>query len=291
MINLKGKRFGKWVVLYRKKEDIGSKSPKWTCLCDCGTIRDINGGALKRGDTKSCGCLKNKELVGNKFGRLLVVRKSENKNKGYTHWTCLCECGVIKDIRQDTLLGGCQSCGCLRKENSYKSMKKYNKYDLSGEYGVGWTTNTNKEFYFDLEDYEKIKDYCWAENRTTNYITTGKCDSLHCIVMEEKFIDHIGGNRSKNDNRKINLRKCTNQQNQRNRFEPSNNTSGHKGVVVYKNGNNTYWRGQLYISGKQYTKSYSIKTYGNEIAYRMACEWVEEKNIEMFEEFSPYKKL
>ena len=41
---------------------------------------------------------------------------------------------------------------------------KYNKYDLLGSFGVGWTTNTNKEFWFDLEDYDKIKDYCWAEN-------------------------------------------------------------------------------------------------------------------------------
>ena len=30
---------------------------------------------------------------------------------------------------------------------------------MSNDYGVGYTTNTNKEFYFDLEDYDLIKEY------------------------------------------------------------------------------------------------------------------------------------
>lgn len=29
----------------------------WLCLCDCGEFRTINGENLKRGLTKSCGCL------------------------------------------------------------------------------------------------------------------------------------------------------------------------------------------------------------------------------------------
>ena len=47
----------------------------------------------------------------------------------------------------------------MHKESVTNALKKYNRYDLSGEYGIGWTTNTNHVFYFDLEDYEKIKDY------------------------------------------------------------------------------------------------------------------------------------
>lgn len=31
-----------------------------------------------------------------------------------------------------------------------------NTYDLSGEYGIGYTTK-GEEFWFDLEDYDKIK--------------------------------------------------------------------------------------------------------------------------------------
>ena len=49
------------------------------------------------------------------------------------------------------------SCGCMLHDI------KGNKYDLNREYGIGWTSNTNQEFYFDLEDYDKIKNYTWLE--------------------------------------------------------------------------------------------------------------------------------
>lgn len=84
MINLTNKRFGKWTVIYRKEGDIGSSSPKWICKCDCGTIKEVAGSALRNGTTKSCGCSNNKNLIGNKFGRLLVIKKSEKNKKSCT---------------------------------------------------------------------------------------------------------------------------------------------------------------------------------------------------------------
>ena len=47
-----------------------------------------------------------------------------------------------------------------------------------------------------------------------------------------EFIDHI--NQKRNDNRWINLRQCTNSENQFNRPKASNNTSGFKGVSWMK---------------------------------------------------------
>jgi hypothetical protein len=44
-----------------------------------------------------------------------------------------------------------------------QKLKKFNQYDLSGSYGIGYCSNTNNPFYFDLEDYDLIKDYCWME--------------------------------------------------------------------------------------------------------------------------------
>lgn len=41
------------------------------------------------------------------------------------------------------------------------NIRKLNNYDLSGKYGIGYTSNTNEPFYFDLEDYDKIKGYTW----------------------------------------------------------------------------------------------------------------------------------
>lgn len=57
-------------------------------------------------------------LVGEKFGRLTVVRKQ-------TIWICRCECGAFKRITANQLTsGGTQSCGCLARELSSQKIKK-----------------------------------------------------------------------------------------------------------------------------------------------------------------------
>lgn len=47
--------------------------------------------------------------------------------------------------------------------------KKYNRVILNledeyGKYGIGYCSNTNSEFYFDMEDYHNIKNYTWCEH-------------------------------------------------------------------------------------------------------------------------------
>ena len=108
------------------------------------------------------------DLTGQKFGRLTVICRGENTKDDCVRWWCQCDCGnpeltlvYAKYLRN----GKSKSCGCLIVEASHKR-KKYNTYDLSGDYGIGYTSNLNlngnNEFYFDLEDYDKIKNYCWC---------------------------------------------------------------------------------------------------------------------------------
>jgi len=57
-IDLTNKQYGRFFVL-KKSEKIAKAHDKyWVCKCSCGTIKDILGGALKNGTTKSCGCLR-----------------------------------------------------------------------------------------------------------------------------------------------------------------------------------------------------------------------------------------
>lgn len=54
-IDIRGQRFGRWTVI-----GLGRKHKSrvnWLCLCDCGTRRQVNGTELRRGRSKSCGCL------------------------------------------------------------------------------------------------------------------------------------------------------------------------------------------------------------------------------------------
>jgi hypothetical protein len=90
----------------------------------------------------------------------------------------------------------------------------------------------------DDEDFNKIKIFKWIINynktskdyRIKSSIENGKF-SLHRLIMDAKkgeYIDHINHNTL--DNRKNNLRKCTNQENGFNRKIGKNNKSGVKGV-------------------------------------------------------------
>lgn len=52
--NLIGQRFGRLTVIHRVES---GTSTKWHCKCDCGNECDVFANSLKRGSSKSCGCL------------------------------------------------------------------------------------------------------------------------------------------------------------------------------------------------------------------------------------------
>lgn len=114
--------------------------------------------------------------------------------------------------------------------------KCYNTYDLiSSEFGIGFT-NKGETFFFDKEDYPKIKDICWHKDTKTGYIrghlpNRGGRTSLHRVVMDAvkgETIDHI--NYDLDDNRKSNLRKCSRSQNSSNLSTRTDNKTGFPGV-------------------------------------------------------------
>ncbi len=55
-VNLTGKTFGRLFVLSESDEKRQQK-PCWVCRCECGTECLVAGSCLRRGRTKSCGCL------------------------------------------------------------------------------------------------------------------------------------------------------------------------------------------------------------------------------------------
>lgn len=196
-------------------------------------------------------------LIGQRFGRLIVLTRVSNyispKGSQKKRYLCHCDCGNDIIVIKDSLIrNATKSCGCLLRETTQKRNRKYNLYDLSGKYGVGYTSNTNKPFYFDLEDYDLIKDYCWREEHISSddknrYIITKSNIYLHRIIMNPKhneYIDHI--NHKPYDNRKSNLRICTQSQNMQNRNLQSNNNSGNTGV--YWNETNQKWYAEIKIN-------------------------------------------
>ncbi len=54
--DMTGKRFGRWTVIAPGNKRTSSGCLKWVCRCDCGTIREVDGTALRSGKSLSCGC-------------------------------------------------------------------------------------------------------------------------------------------------------------------------------------------------------------------------------------------
>ena len=195
------------------------------------------------------------DLTGQKFCRLTVVKRVEDiiteKGNRFTQWLCNCDCGnndvvvfgsALTRKKRPTL-----SCGCLQKDKA--SGITQNEYEFSNDgYVIGYTSNTNKQFIFDADDYEKVSKYHWYEESNGYIRSSGKKKEnrilLHRLIMgfpEDIGIDHINHNTF--DNRKSNLRIATTSQNAMNSIKRSNNTSGVTGVVWIKNRNN--WKAEI----------------------------------------------
>lgn len=198
------------------------------------------------------------DLTGKKFSRLTVIKRVEDavteKGNKFAQWLCSCDCGnnvvvygsALTRKKRPTL-----SCGCLQKDKV--SGITPNKYEFTDEYVIGYTSNTNKPFIFDINDFEKVSKYHWYEE-TNGYIrSSGKRKEdkifLHRLIMDFPDgvgIDHINHNTF--DNRKSNLRIATTSQNAMNRIRGSNNTSGATGVVWLKN--EKKWKAEIKVNDK-----------------------------------------
>lgn len=58
------------------------------------------------------------DMTGQRFGRLVVLNRTETQSKGHTaYWNCRCDCGKEKLVSSTALKGGyTKSCGCLKRE-------------------------------------------------------------------------------------------------------------------------------------------------------------------------------
>ena len=134
---LKGKVFTRLKVLER----IGSNkrgSALWLCECRCGNKVRVPSGSLLSGNTRSCGCLgpdmlsktSLKDLTGQVFGRLVVLKRDLTRGRKPTKWLCRCRCGSTTSVLSRSLLDSAtKSCGCLHRE----MVSNYFFKDLTGE--------------------------------------------------------------------------------------------------------------------------------------------------------------
>ena len=178
--DITGQKFGLLTALKRLDRKTG-RTYYWLCKCECGNLKEVPRNHLKDGGVRSCGCLKHDNLIGQKFGRLTVIKKSDRSNKAKIYWSCQCECGNIKEVRPDALKSGAtKSCGCISKEKSE---------DLTGKkYGL-WTVLEK----LTGDEYNKWLCICECGAKkpvSTRALTKGLSKSCGCV--QKRYADMLG---------------------------------------------------------------------------------------------------
>lgn len=117
--------------------------------------------------------MKKINLVGNKYGRLLVIERAESLN-GRTRWRCKCDCGNECIVHSSSLKSGnTTSCGCYKRENAKKLYSTVRQNDKR-LYGV-WNGIKQRCFNKNSKSYRNyggrgIKmDREWANNYEAFY--------------------------------------------------------------------------------------------------------------------------
>lgn len=189
--DLTGKRFGRLVV-EEYTDEREYHSVVWKCRCDCGTVIMANGERLRNGSLKSCGCLRKertgrmntKDLVGQRFGRLVVVKPTEKRANTFVVWECRCDCGNTTYVNSNHLTKGrVRSCGCLKKEN----MKNLKLQNLEGlRFGRLVAVKPT-----DKRSYGYIVWECLCDCGNTAYVRSsslvdGLTNSCGCLKKESK---------------------------------------------------------------------------------------------------------
>lgn len=165
-------------------------------------------------------------------------------------------------------------------------VKKFNNYTIHGNYSIIYVKSKGNVFKvkIDTEDLDRVINVgSWHVTHDTRWKNSGyymcnrprgeKCIKMHRFIMncpDDRVVDHINHNTL--DNRKCNLRVCTqfeNNQNQR------NNKSGIPGVFrrghyCSKNGKTYFsWVGKISKDGVCYKREFKTKEQAVEFRNRM----------------------
>ncbi len=125
--DLTGQVFGEQTVIGFSHTD-KYRSSFWMVKCVCGSERPVVGSALKSGRIKACGCKRNRDLVGKRFGRLMVLGRAGYTGGYHVKWDCLCDCGKHNSPTTNALLSGSStSCGCYHYETFAESRRTHGK--------------------------------------------------------------------------------------------------------------------------------------------------------------------
>ena len=192
--NLIGQRFHSLEVI--SGPIIKNKKTYWVCKCECGKEKIARADQLKNGQTKSCGCYKNKifiennkkrqtlDLTNQQFGKITALYPTEERSAdGRVIWQCQCECGTLLKVNtHDLQEHRVMSCGCLKSKGELQIQQLLSSCNIP--FATQQTFSTCRfpnsgylahfDFYVDgsyLIEYDGEQHFIHQGNSTTSWNT------------------------------------------------------------------------------------------------------------------------
>lgn len=148
-------------------------NPKVICQCKCGAIVERSKNSLFNTKYHSCEDCKEKlgtfkglteeeinNRIGQKFGRLTIIERTEEYAAGGSEklWLCKCDCGNYKKARYSMLKEGrVSSCGCLVSKGEMKilSILQENNIPYKEQFSFDdLKSNYNRKLKFDFAIFD-----------------------------------------------------------------------------------------------------------------------------------------
>lgn len=217
VIDIVGQKFGRWTVLeYKGCIDKTYNRHRWLCKCDCGTIKEVEGNSLKRGSSKSCGCLRNERVKESNSTHGLNRSKIHNTWRGMkercentknSHYHLYGGRGITYDLKWRTFEGFYEDMGL-----SYEYGLELDRIDVNGNYSkenCRWVTQSEQCYNQRLrKDNKSGKTGVWFEERKGKWLAYIRVNNKRIVlgyfkdfedavkVREAAEIEYYGYNRA-----------------------------------------------------------------------------------------------
>lgn len=181
--DMSGMRFGKLLVISQSKSSL-SGNAIWLCLCDCGKSKEVLGGSLRQGTSKSCGCV-----------HFSHGRSGTTEYRSWCHMIERCENVKCADFKN---YGGRGISVCARWRNSFENFLadmgekphpslSIERKENNGNYeptNCQWATATEqrrnkRNIKFSMEIAREIRSYHYQGVRTADIARFFKTSGTH----------------------------------------------------------------------------------------------------------------
>lgn len=248
----------------------------WRCDCDCGGSIELDTRTIRRGTVMDCGCITKtkpgqRDLTGQRFGKLVCVEPTAKRKYTSTVWLCQCDCGETVEVPAKQLLNGyVKSCGCLE----HPPLKDF--------VGKRFGSLTVLSYAGKRAGMHRWRCRCDCGNETVvgqTLLQTGKTKSCGCL-QKKVILDNL----NLVDGTSVTLLEAGK------KHRISSNTSGHTGVYLQKRTGK--WAAQITFQGKTHFLGSYIKKEDAIKARERGEEEYHDKFLEQYhEECSPVQEV